>query len=74
MKQIFILGASTAYGVGGEHGGWGDLIKQYAHSKMYGQSGAGEKYEVFNFALSGATVDFVTTTFPEQIKNYDRNG
>lgn len=59
MKQFFILGASSVYGVGAESGGWGDLVKSYIHSKMYGADGVGEKYEVFNFSRSGSTVEFV---------------
>ena len=47
------------YGVGAEHDGWGDLVKSYVHSKMYGDSGVGEKYEVFNFSKSGSTIEFV---------------
>lgn len=74
MKQYFLLGASSVYGVGGANGGWGELLKQYLHTKMYGQNGEGEKYEVFNFAKSGATSQFVIDTFPEQVKNYGRDG
>lgn len=74
MKQFFLLGASSVYGVGGENGGWGELFKQHIHQKMYGPNGEGEKYEVFNFAKSGATVQFVLETFTEQIKNYGRDG
>lgn len=73
MIQIFILGSSSAYGVGAESG-WADLIKQRIHSKMYGVDGVGEKYEVFNFGKSGATIDFVTNTFPIQLKNFGRGG
>lgn len=62
MKQFFILGASSVYGVGAESDGWGDLVKQHLHSKMYGIDGAGEKYEVFNFSKAGSTVEFVTDT------------
>lgn len=72
MKQFYILGASSAYGVGGENGGWADLLKLRIHQKMYGKDGVGEKYEVFNFAQSGATVDFVLNTFPQQVNNYKR--
>lgn len=74
MIQIFTLGSSSVYGVGGECGGWGDIIKQAIHKKMYGAGGVGEKYEVFNFAKSGATVEFVRETFPQQLKQYGRGG
>ncbi len=73
MAQIFILGSSNVYGVGGEYGGWADLVKQEIHTRMYGKNGIGEKIEVYNFGFSGATVDFVIRTFPQQIKEYGRS-
>lgn len=72
MTQIFVLGSSSIYGVGGSNAGWGDLIKQYLHAKMYGENGVGEKYEIYNFGKSGATIDFVKDTFPQQLKDYGR--
>jgi lysophospholipase L1-like esterase len=72
MKQIFILGASSVYGVGAEHDGWGDLVKSYAHSKMFGPDGVGEQYEVFNFAKSGSTIEFVAETAAWAYQNYAR--
>lgn len=72
MIQVFTLGSSSVYGVGGEAGGWGDLIKLALHQRMYEEGGVGEKYEVFNFAKSGATADFVKRTFPEQLEQYGR--
>ncbi len=74
MIQIFTLGSSSVYGVGSEVGGWGDLIKQALHKRMYSQGGEGEKYEVFNFAKSGATSEFIKDTFPELLKQYGRGG
>jgi lysophospholipase L1-like esterase len=74
MKQYFLLGASSVYGVGGENGGWAELLKQYIHHQLYGKGGSGEAAEVFNFGKSGATVEFVLDTFPEQIKHYGRSG
>jgi lysophospholipase L1-like esterase len=72
MKQVFMLGASSVYGVGAEHAGWGDLIKQYFHSKMFSEGGIGEKYEIYNFAKSGATIDFILDTFPTHLTNYGK--
>src|SRR5512133_4042867 len=72
MIQIFILGSSMVYGVGGPNGGWADLIKQHLHKKMYGENGVGEKYEIYNFGKSGATIDFVKDTFKSQLDAYDR--
>lgn len=74
MKQIFILGASSVYGVGAEHDGWGDLVKSYVHSKLYAPDGPSEACEVFNFAKPGSTVEFVTSTFPWICQNYLRDG
>jgi lysophospholipase L1-like esterase len=74
MIQIFILGSSSAYGVGAQTSGWGDLVKQYYHDKMYAAGGVGEKYEVFNFGKSGATIDFVTAAASEHFKHYGRGG
>jgi lysophospholipase L1-like esterase len=72
MTQVFILGSSMVYGVGGSHGGWADLIKQHLHQKMYGDDALGEKYEIYNFGKSGATIDFVKDTFMSQLGAYGR--
>ncbi len=72
MTQIFILGSSNAYGAGGKNGGWADKVKLAVHKKLYDKDGLGEKYEVYNFAKSGATTDFVTKTFPSQLEAYGR--
>ncbi|HSX34704.1 MAG TPA: SGNH/GDSL hydrolase family protein [Candidatus Saccharimonadales bacterium] len=72
MKQIFILGASSVYGVGAERAGWGDLVKAYVNSKIYSPDGPGETCEVFNFAKAGSTVEFVTDTLPWICQNYQR--
>lgn len=74
ITQFFILGSSSTYGVGSSSGGWGDLIKQYVHSRMYGENGVGEKYEVYNFGKSGATIDFVKEAMPWLLANYGRGG
>ena len=72
MKQIFLLGSSNVYGVGGVQGGWADLVKQALHKKMFTPGGIGEKYEIFNFGKSGVDVDFVIRTFPQLLKIYGR--
>jgi lysophospholipase L1-like esterase len=72
MKQVFILGASSVYGVGAESDGWGDLVKSYVHGKIYSLDGPGETCEVFNFAKAGSTVEFVASTFPWICENYQR--
>lgn len=74
MAQVFIFGASGAYGVGADRAGWGDLLKQRLHERMYGTDGVGEKHEAFNFAYPGAGVDFVIVTAREQLKFYRRSG
>lgn len=70
MTRIFIFGASTVYGVGGEHGGWADLIKQEFHKKMFGEDGIGEEYEVYNFGRPGATSEFVMQNMVSQLSEY----
>ena len=74
MKQIFILGASGVYGVGSKSDGWGGLVKSHVHSKIYGDGGAGEVCEVFNFAKSGSTVEFWLETASTVFDNYSRGG
>lgn len=74
MTQVFIFGASTAYGAGGAQGGWADMLKRDVHNEMFGKHGIGEKHEVFNFAKSGAPAEFVQETFPDQLKHYSKPG
>lgn len=74
MKQVFIFGASSVYGVGATTSGWADLAKSHLHSKMYGNDNMGEKYEVFNFSKSGSTIEFVAETAPWLYDRYARNG
>lgn len=74
-KQIFILGASGAYGVGSTKGGWAGLIKQYVHTEICGKPPfEGERAEVYNFAKPGAEVQFVLDTFQNQLDNYWKKG
>lgn len=73
MIQIFILGSSSAYGVGGEDGGWADLIKRDLHKKMYSSGGIGQQLEIYNFGKSGAPMKFVLDTYPSQLKHYGRS-
>lgn len=74
MIQIFLIGSSSVYGVGGSKGGWADRIKLALHQQMYGEDGVGEKYEIYNLGKSGATIDFVTNNFPAQLEQYGRGG
>ncbi len=74
ITQVFIIGSSLVYGVGAEKSGWADLIKQFFHQKMYGEGGVGEQYEVFNFAKSGAKIQFAKRLFPILVKEYGRDG
>lgn len=71
MQQIFVFGASTAYGVAGTQGGWADIIKRKLHERMYGK-GQGEKIEFYNFGKSGAVIEFVRTNFPTLLAMYQR--
>lgn len=74
MIQIFILGSSSVYGVGAKQGGWADLVKQALHKKMYSTNGVGQKYEIYNLGKSGATINFVRNSFPQQLEQYGRGG
>tara|TARA_Y100001001_G_C7906687_1_gene273685 strand:- start:289 stop:768 length:480 start_codon:yes stop_codon:yes gene_type:complete len=74
VKQIFILGSSNAFGVGGENGGWADKIKKHYQKKMYQESGLGEICQIYNFSKPGATVGFVLDTYPDQLKHYGIKG
>jgi lysophospholipase L1-like esterase len=74
ITRFFILGSSSVYGVGGSSAGFADLIKRYVHSKMYAEGGVGEKYEVYNFGKSGATIDFVKEASLWLLKNYGQGG
>lgn len=70
MQQVFIFGASIVYGVGAKRASWADLIKQKIHSHMYGSTGVGGKFEIYNFAKPGITVDFVNTHLKQIHKMY----
>lgn len=74
MVQVFIFGASVAHGVGAKNSGWADLLKQHLNGKMYSASGVGEKYQLHNFALSGAQAEFVIATSGDQLKFYRQGG
>ncbi len=54
--QIFCIGASSMYGVGGINGGWPDLLKLDLHKTQYGTNGMGQIYEVYNLAVPGANI------------------
>jgi lysophospholipase L1-like esterase len=70
MSKIFIFGASFSYGVGGEEGGWADLLKKKLHSIMYAPGGIGEKHEIYNFGKPGAMSNFVNDTYSFFIDNF----
>lgn len=70
MSQVFIWGASSAYGAGGGDGGWADLVKRELHRQMFSAGGSGEQHQVYVFAKSGATIEFVRKTYSEQLRSY----
>ncbi len=74
MTQIFIFGSSSAYGVGGENGGWADILKNKLHGLMFSKGGVGEKYELYNFAKPGEPISFVSNNFKNQLEKYRRSG
>lgn len=73
FSQVFIFGASMAYGVAGVSG-WADLVKQHLHGKRYSKDSYNSRYEIYNFAKPGATIDFVKNTFLAQLKDYKKDG
>ncbi len=74
MSQIFIMGASITYGVGGETGGWADMLKLALQKKIFSMDGTGEKNEIYNFAKPGATADFVARNYKQQLNEYRNEG
>jgi lysophospholipase L1-like esterase len=74
MAQIICMGASTVYGVGGPNGGWADMLKLSLHRQMYSDTHADEAHEVFIFAKSGVTVDFIAAGCEQRIEDYKRSG
>lgn len=68
------MGASTVYGVGGPNGGWADMLKLSLHKQMYKDTGADEAHEVFIFAKSGVTTDFILNGCKQRIEDYKRDG
>ena len=74
MSQVFIFGASMAYGVGSTEGSFGDMLKRKLHEEMYSDGGVGEKHEVYNFTKPGATIEFVLDNYENQIEQYRKSG
>ncbi len=74
MKQIFVCGASSPYGVGGFEAGWGDLIKQYCHRQLFGDVRVEENYEVYNLAKSGSTLEFVEAVCGQVVDLFRKDG
>lgn len=68
------MGASTVYGVGGPNGGWADMLKLALHKQMYKEAGSDEAHEVFIFAKSGVTTDFILNGCEQRIEDYRRDG
>jgi lysophospholipase L1-like esterase len=74
MAQIICMGASTVYGVGGPNGGWADMLKLALHKQIYKETGSDEAHEVFIFAKSGVTTDFILNGCEQRIEDYKREG
>lgn len=68
------MGASTVYGVGGPNGGWADMLKLALHKQMYNETSSNEAHEVFIFAKSGVTTDFILKGCEQRIEDYKRDG
>ena len=74
MAQIICMGVSTVYGTGGPNGGWADMLKLALHKQMYSGAISDEAHEVFIFAKSGVTVDFIANGCEQRIEDYKRDG
>ncbi len=72
--QIFCIGASSIYGVGGTKGGWVELLKADLHQKMYGPNGIGEMHEVYNLAVPGAVVKDLVERTKIELKTMSKPG
>ncbi len=73
MAQIFVFGASTAYGVGGGKGGWPDLFKAELHEQMYSSKVLPiEKHEIYNLCVPGATIADIEKRFLSELKGYSK--
>jgi hypothetical protein len=70
MSKVFFFGASIEYGVGGESGGWADMVKQSVHRIMFADNGVGEKHQVYIFAKPGADINFVVNSFESQLDDF----
>lgn len=68
------MGASTVYGVGGPSGGWADMLKLALHKQMYNEVSSTEAHEIFIFAKSGVTTNFIATGCEQRIEEYKRDG
>ncbi|MDR1696837.1 MAG: GDSL-type esterase/lipase family protein [Rickettsiales bacterium] len=69
-RQIFVLGASSAYGVGAPSG-WADLLKQHIWSLRSRPDSSGD--ELYNLAKSGEQVGFVHKNYKTFIKIFGRD-
>jgi lysophospholipase L1-like esterase len=63
MKTVLMFGASITHGVGGEHGGWSDMVKADMHQKMYGADASGESCTVYELGIPGNTARDVVGRF-----------
>lgn len=70
MKEFFIFGSDSAYGIGAERAGWADLLKQSLQAKMYGRVGIGSKYAVYNFAQPDTGIEFTRVIYADQLRFY----
>lgn len=70
LEQIFIMGASITYGVGGCNGGWADMLKLALCKKNFSGGEIDKLYEIYNFAKPGATADFVEKNYQSHIDEF----
>jgi len=74
MIQFFIFGSSFVYGVGGENGGFADILKQQLHGRLYGPDGLGEQCELFAFGKPGESLEFIRGMVEKELGLFGRDG
>lgn len=72
MQQFFAFWSSTIYGVWSTEWWYVDMLKQYLNSQMFNNEWTGEKYELFNFWFSWATISDVKSIYTWVLKQYYR--
>ena len=67
MTNIFIFGASIAHGVGGEDGGWADMLKRSLYNDMYGPHTAGRVCDVYELGVPNTAMADLSLRFEAEL-------